>query len=136
MSISATEFGRGPTRTARFIRVLAIVFPALSTAVAGAVAFYLPRDRVSRSSAALAGFSELHREIGLSIWQFPCSQAAGAPAITQAKDWAPLDADSPQELKDWVKRYQQIEQAAGASDSETSNGSGENSDDGASAPPP
>jgi hypothetical protein len=43
VSLSSTEFGRGQTKAAKSIRVLAIVFPALGTASAAIIAFYNPQ---------------------------------------------------------------------------------------------
>ncbi|MEA2940623.1 MAG: hypothetical protein QOD09_1152 [Bradyrhizobium sp.] len=72
VSLSSTEFGKGDGRLSRGIRVLAIVFPALGTAVAAITAFYAPREGLSRSSQALVSFRQIHDQIATDIGQVTC----------------------------------------------------------------
>lgn len=56
----------------RPVRVLAIVFPALGTAVAAVAAFYGPREQLARSSQALAGLQQLHLAVRTGLARLPC----------------------------------------------------------------
>jgi hypothetical protein len=72
VSLSSTEFGKGDSRLSRSTRVLAIVFPALATAVAAITAFYAPREDLARSSQALVSARQIHDQIAADIGQVPC----------------------------------------------------------------
>jgi hypothetical protein len=96
VSISSTEFGKGDTPTARTIRILAIVFPALGTAAAALNSFYSPRDEMTRASHTLASLSQLHGQIAVGIWSIPC-----ATSMADSTEFKVV-------LTDWGKRYQDI----------------------------
>jgi hypothetical protein len=72
VSLSSTEFGKGDGTIPRCIRVFAIVFPALGTAVAAITAFYAPRESLSRSSQALVSFRQIHDQIASDLSEVPC----------------------------------------------------------------
>jgi hypothetical protein len=110
VSLSSTEFGRDDGSVQRVIRFLAIVFPALGTAAAAAVAFYGPQAEWSQSSRTLASLGQLHGQMGLAVWKLECQQAP-----TQ------LDLISVA-LDDWSKRYSDIQTLASAAGQ--SNGTG------------
>ncbi len=96
VSVSSTEFGKGDTSTAKTIRILAIVFPALGTAAAALNSFYSPRDEMTRASHTLASLAQLHGQIAVGIWSVAC-----ATDMTDSKDFKVI-------LTDWGKRYQDI----------------------------
>jgi hypothetical protein len=56
----------------RRVRILAVVFPALGTAVASVTSFYGPREELLRVSQALVTLQELHSEIQLGLSREPC----------------------------------------------------------------
>lgn len=72
VSFGSTEFGKGDTKTARTIRILAIIFPALGTAAAAITAFYAPREDLARSSQALASLRQVHEQIAAELGSVKC----------------------------------------------------------------
>ncbi|MCE7538708.1 hypothetical protein LZV44_04105 [Klebsiella variicola] len=78
VSLSSTEFGQEKSVLGRVIRVLAIILPALGTAVAAISAFYAPREDLARSSQALASLRQIHSQIASEIGPTPCPNAIDA----------------------------------------------------------
>lgn len=109
VSLSSTEFGRGQTKAAKSIRVLAIVFPALGTASAAIIAFYNPQAEMNNASHTSANLAQLHNQITLGI--------AGAKCPKKQDD----DGDKAlhEKVLQWEKRYEDIETAAETSPSST-----------------
>jgi len=97
VSLGATEFGKGESRTARTIRILAIIFPALGTAAAAVTAFYAPREDLARSSQALASFRQVHDQIASELGPLNCPAPRDAAAN---KEMAARVADWKKSLKD------------------------------------
>lgn len=56
----------------RTIRILAVVFPALGTAVASVAAFYGPREELLRASQSLATLQQVHTDIQMKVTREPC----------------------------------------------------------------
>lgn len=56
----------------RTVSVLAVLFPALGTAVAAVAAFYGPREQLLRDSQALATLQQTHNEMSVGITREPC----------------------------------------------------------------
>lgn len=83
VSLSSTEFGKGDGRTARAIRIFAIVFPALGTAVAAIAAFYAPGESRARASQGLAGFRQVHDQIASDLGALPCPSSSAQTAETE-----------------------------------------------------
>jgi hypothetical protein len=99
VSLSSTEFGKGDSGVARSIRVLAILFPALGTAVAAIAAFYAPREDLARSSQALVSLRQIHDQIAADISQVPCpteeEAAHGGGEITRKLvEWKKIIRDA------------------------------------------
>jgi hypothetical protein len=109
VSLSSTEFGRGETKPARLIRVLAIVFPALGTASAAIIAFYNPQAVMNNASHEFANLKKLHSQITLGIADLKCPHKQ--------------DDDGDKTLHEmvlgWARRYQDIQTAAETSASTT-----------------
>lgn len=99
VSISATEFGRGDGLRQRIIRIAAIVFPALGTAVAAVIAFYSPQAQWSQASRTLASLTQLHSQMALAVWKLPC--------IDQDSD--PNRAGVLAQIDEWANRYTDIQ---------------------------
>lgn len=97
VSISSTEFGRGDGTQQRTIRILAIVFPALGTAVAAVIAFYSPQAQWTQASRTLASITQLHSQMALGVWKLPCLKPDPDPnkavVITQLDEWAKRYSD-------------------------------------------
>lgn len=91
VSLGATDFGKGETRTARTIRVFAIIFPALGTAAAAVSAFYAPRESLSRASQALASYRQVHDQMASEIGAIKCptslDPATGKDIIEKVGAW-------------------------------------------------
>jgi hypothetical protein len=91
VSVSSTEFGRGDGRNQRLIRLLAIIFPALGTAVAAIIAFYSPQAEWSQASRTLASVNQLHGQVALGVWKLKCPTADDEDAklfTTTIEDWS------------------------------------------------
>lgn len=99
VSLSSTEFGRGDGRTQRVIRTLAIVLPALGTAVAAMIGFYGPQAQWSLASRASASLAQLQDQIAIDIWKKHCIGAQG-----DQNDQALATS-----FESWAKRYVDIE---------------------------
>jgi hypothetical protein len=56
----------------RTVSILAIVFPALGTAVAACAAFYGPREQLLRVSQSLVALQQLHTEMQNGLTHTPC----------------------------------------------------------------
>jgi hypothetical protein len=56
----------------RAVHVLAVVFPALGTAVAAAAAFYAPKEQLIRASQALTSLQQLHVDVRTQLARLPC----------------------------------------------------------------
>jgi hypothetical protein len=99
VSVSSTEFGRGDGWNQRLIRILAIIFPALGTAVAAVIAFYSPQAEWSQASRTLASVNQLHGQIALGVWKLAC------PTADKNEDTTLFTTT----LEDWSKRYHDIQ---------------------------
>lgn len=97
VSISSTEFGRGDGTLARFIRVLAIIFPAVGTAAAAITSFYSPQAEWGQATRTLASDTQLHDQIAYNIWSIDCPK--------NGED-GPKFAGS---LDEWSKRFTDIQ---------------------------
>ncbi|MBV9859569.1 MAG: hypothetical protein JO038_05645 [Alphaproteobacteria bacterium] len=98
VSLSTTVFGRAEGPLGLTLRVLAVVFPALGTAVAATIAFYGPQAEFSQASRSLASLTQLHEQMATGVYDLKCIESDGDEA---AKD-AAKHAD------DWAKRYVDI----------------------------
>ena len=76
------ESGVGEWKNA--VRVLAIVFPALGTAVAAVAAVYLPREQFIHTSQALTNLQQFHAEVRTQLTRLPCPSDEGK--IRQVND--------------------------------------------------
>lgn len=83
ITISSSKFGRSSGRCATFIRVVAIVLPALGTALGSANALYDPKDRFNSKAETLQNLVELQDKIGLGVWDLSCD----APDKTIISKW-------------------------------------------------
>ena len=76
------------------MRILAIVFPAVGTAVAAAIAFYTPQTTWSQSSRKWADLSQLHSQISLGVWDVDCKAPDYDKQLdTKIERWARNFAD-------------------------------------------
>ena len=109
VSTSTTDFGKDVIA----IRILSIVFPALSTAAAAAFAFYGPQATWSQATRTLTSLSQLHGQMGLEVWDIECvDDGAPNPKLTAA-------------LSGWSKRFLDIQTiSAAAGQGSTQQGSG------------
>jgi hypothetical protein len=97
VSISTTElFGKSDTRLGKGLRLLAILLPALGTAVAALNAFYNPRDDWNKASNTLANLTQLHGQMSVGIWALDCP-------IDDTKRKGVLA-----KLEEWTKRYNDV----------------------------
>jgi hypothetical protein len=99
VSVSSTEFGRGDGPPQRLIRVFAIIFPALGTAVAAVISFYGPQGEWVQASRTLASETQLHDQIALTVWKLSC------PTGDTDDSTKPLIDN----LENWSKRYIEIQ---------------------------
>ncbi|ABF12345.1 hypothetical protein Rmet_5486 (plasmid) [Cupriavidus metallidurans CH34] len=104
VSLSSTEFGKGDGRTARAIRILAIVFPALGTATAAVAAFYAPGQSYARASQALAGFRQVHDQIASDLGELTCPTSSDPGAAN----------DLSAKLAGWKKSLRDVQSLAQA----------------------
>jgi hypothetical protein len=109
VSLSSTEFGRDGAAAAKFIRIFAIIFPAVGTAAAAVVAFYGPQTAWTQSTRTLASAAQLHGQIALDVWRLKC-----ADELTDA-----LDAIETK-TAEWEKQNTDIVALASASGQSTS----------------
>jgi len=74
---------------ARTVRILAIVFPALGTAVAAFAAFYGPREELLRASQSLVSLQQLHTEVQVGLSREPCPMDADGHTriLNKLVDW-------------------------------------------------
>jgi len=74
----------------RTIRVLAILFPALGTAIAAVTAFYSPRDQLLKVSQGLLPLQQFHERMRTELLQCDCPKTDKArEALSQRMDrWA------------------------------------------------
>ena len=106
VSVSSTEFGRGDGPPQRLIRMLAIIFPALGTAMAAVISFYSPQAEWGQASRTLASETQLHEEIALTVWKLTCPTPD-----TDDSSAKPLTDN----LESWSKRYIEIQTIPNAS---------------------
>jgi hypothetical protein len=110
VSISSTEFGRGDGHNQRLLRVLAIIFPAIGTAVAAIIGFYSPQAEWSQASRSLASETQLHDQMGFGVWEITCPTTDADPNADQLTT----------SLKEWSKRFTDIQTIANATGAATS----------------
>jgi hypothetical protein len=111
VATSTTDFGKEIIT----IRILAIVFPALSTAAAAAFAFYGPQATWTQATLTLSSLSQLHGQMGLEVWDIECTDVGASNVKLAAK------------LNDWSKRFldiQTISAAAGQGSAQQGRGTG------------
>jgi len=106
VSVSSTEFGRGDGPPQRLIRMLAIIFHALGTAMAAVISFYSPQAEWGQASRTLASETQLHEEIALTVWKLTCPTPD-----TDDSSAKPLTDN----LESWSKRYIEIQTIPNAS---------------------
>jgi len=106
VSVSSTEFGRGDGPPQRLIRMLAIIFPALGTAMAAVISFYSPQAEWGQASRTLASETQLHEEMALTVWKLTCPTPD-----TDDSSAKPLTDN----LESWSKRYIEIQTIPNAS---------------------
>ncbi|HFT3385317.1 Uncharacterised protein [Klebsiella quasipneumoniae] len=99
VSLSSTEFGQEKSVLGRVIRILAIILPALGTAVAAISAFYAPREDLARSSQALVSLRQIHYQISSEIGLIPCPNATeavqnGGVIATKLVSWKKMLRDA------------------------------------------
>jgi hypothetical protein len=105
VSVSSTEFGRGDGYYQRLIRILAIIFPVLGTAAAAVIGFYGPQAAWGLASRTLASETQLHDQMAIGVWELTC------PKSDTDATAGPLTAS----LKEWSKRYIDIDTISNAS---------------------
>ena len=113
VSLSSTEFGRGDGPTQKLIRVLAIVFPALGTAAAAVIAFYGPQAEWGQASRTLASLTQLHGQMAIGVWELHCIKDEGDAYVAKVTD----------ALKDWSKRFVDIQTVSTATGGSSAAGS-------------
>ena len=99
VALSSTEIGKQRNRTASVIRIGALVFPALGTAVAAIIAFYDPSGTLARQSQVASGMQQLHAQMANEVWSLK--------PIEKADDLA-IPEDVAAGLDTWTQRYQQL----------------------------
>lgn len=99
VSMSSTQFGRGEGRSQQLVRIFAIIFPALGTAVAAVIAFYSPQVEWSQASRTLASVNQLHGQMALGIWKLECLE----PENKKNTELFTTTIDN------WLKRYHEIQ---------------------------
>ena len=100
VSLSSTKFFAEGSFADMWIRGAAIGLPAIGTAAAAFIAFYSPQAEWSQSSRTLAGLSQLHGQIALSIWKQKC--------VDDDAKVDPIDTA----IDEWAKRYIDIQTVA------------------------
>ena len=102
VSFSSTEFGKSEGLYPRLIRILAVIFPALGTAVAAVIAFYGPQAEWSQSTRSLASFTQLHAQMVIAMGKLKCSEVPPVEGTSRN-----FDAITHQ-FEEWSKRYVDI----------------------------
>lgn len=86
VGLRSGEYANADTDWGRAIRVLAIVCPALVTAVAAGGAFYAPREELVRVAQVLPNLQLLHADIRDALNRAPCPGQGDAAAEAAALD--------------------------------------------------
>jgi hypothetical protein len=98
VSMSSTEFGRGAGRVQTLLRLLAISFPIIGTAVSGVIAFYSPQEKWNQARRTLASLTQLHAQMAVGVWNLKCD----------------LDDGARKTVDGWSARYVDVQTAAAA----------------------
>ena len=110
--LSNTEIGKASDPNGKWIRTLAVVFPAVGTAAAAIIAFYGPGATYATTRQALAGLGELQREFSDNLLRFPtCPNKAASNERKVILD----------KLDQWEDRYTSIVNSLNAPASDHSN---------------
>lgn len=108
VAVSATKQGQEPGRWQPWIRVLAIIAPALGTAAATVVAFYSPQADWTQASRTLTGLTQLHNQIALDTWKLDCLEFENG----RLKEKSQVNANIKQRFEEWTKRYYELQTAS------------------------
>jgi hypothetical protein len=101
VSLSSTVYGRGEGRVATGMRILAVVMPALGTAVTAVIAFYGPQAEYNQESRTLASVRQLHGQMEVGVGKLRC--------IEHDKGDDPTERDASRQVNEWSNRYADIQ---------------------------
>jgi len=87
------------------IRIAAVSFPAIGTAVAAVVAFYGPSANYSRANHAVLSLRQLHEQISTGVWK---SGVRNCTVEMTGGQWDELG----HRIDNWEQRYQEIMDAS------------------------
>jgi hypothetical protein len=88
-------------------RILALIFPAITTAAAAIVSYYSPQTEWSQANRTLASLTQLHDDIALNVWNLTCPTS-----WDRASDALSAFSNA---MKEWSKRYGDIQALSSAS---------------------
>lgn len=111
VSISSTKYGQEEGRWQPWVRILAIIFPALGTAAAAIVAFYSPQSEWTQASRTLASLTQLHNQIALDTWKLDCFEFDDNHNLKSSESNKQIKL----KFEDWTKRYYELQAVAGSS---------------------
>jgi hypothetical protein len=80
------------------IKLLAIVFPAIATAVAALNAFYDPKSEFVRQARNADSAGQLHRQLAVGVWVLSCTNDVASP------DWK----NNASQIDQWVNTHKTI----------------------------
>jgi hypothetical protein len=122
ISLSSTDIIKDTNPALRTIKisvkVLAIVLPAVGTAVAALSAFYDPGSDRVRYSSIVEAASNLHRQIAAGVGSLACVPASARNDKNNA-DWAKNEA----QITEWIKAYKTLTPSAKKADNTASGNS-------------
>nr|WP_298104249.1 hypothetical protein [uncultured Shinella sp.] len=96
-ALNSSEFGNGSSYSASMIKVLAIILPALGTALTAYAALYASPDQVSRKSQIVFNLMALQSEMDGIFIQAPCP-LVGEEQISRYEKY----------VADWGRRFSEI----------------------------
>lgn len=111
VALAATDLVDKATGKGTWIRVGALVLPAIGTAAAAAIAFYEPGALLASRKAQAAAAEQLHLQMGQGVWKLSCFD----------KPEAPLDTGQAALFEGWSQRFQEL---VPRNDAKASGGSG------------
>ncbi|WP_165931914.1 DUF4231 domain-containing protein [Neorhizobium sp. JUb45] len=72
ISLSSSKIFKDESNISATVQILAILLPAIGTALAAVVAFYNPTEKYARAKQASTSLGQLHRDISTEIYKIDC----------------------------------------------------------------
>lgn len=98
VALTATELVDKATGKGQWIRISALILPAIGTAAAAATAFYEPGALLTTRKAQATAAEQLHLQIGQGIWKVGCMPDSKTK----------LDAERTAQFDGWAQRFQEL----------------------------